>query len=229
MRLPLAARGWYAALALLVLAAFVLQLKIALDVPGLPPRSDVGTLAGASAAGRVVRVLSFFTIQSNLLCVLAAVRLAWRPGRPSFAWSLVHLDALLGITVTGIVYSTVLARVHEPRGWAETATNAVFHYAAPIAMVLGWLVFGPRPRLTARLLATALVWPLAWFGYTLLRGAIWGWYPYPFVSVPAHGYGVVVLNALAVTAVLALVAVLFGWGGWLGPRGGSARERPDYA
>jgi hypothetical protein len=48
----------------------------------------------------------------------------------------VRLAALFGITVTGMVYSTVLAKVHEPQGWQETSTNNVFHYIVPIMMVL---------------------------------------------------------------------------------------------
>ena len=222
------ARGTYAVLAILVLAAFVVQIKIAAGVPGTPSRTDTGVLAGASLPGRIVRVLSFFTIQSNLLCAVVAARFASRPVEDRFGWRWLHLDALLGIAVTGIVYSTVLARVHEPHGWAETSTNLVFHYVTPIGMVLAWAVFGPRPRVTPRLLAAALLWPLAWFGYTMARGAAWGWYPYPFVHVPSHGYATVVLNAVLVTVVLAAVAGVFGFGARVAVRG-SAGQRPDYA
>jgi hypothetical protein len=58
----------------------------------------------------------------------------------------------------------------------------------------------------------SLAWPLLWFGYTLVHGAISGWYPYPFVSVTDQGYGRVLLNALAVTAVLGAVAAGFAFG-----------------
>jgi hypothetical protein len=39
----------------------------------------------------------------------------------------VRLAALFGIAVTSIVYSTVLAKIHEPHGWKETSTNTAFH------------------------------------------------------------------------------------------------------
>ncbi|MEZ5168600.1 MAG: hypothetical protein R2695_19765 [Acidimicrobiales bacterium] len=42
-----------------------------------------------------------------------------------------RLAGLFGITVTGVVYGTVLSEVHTPHGFAEASTNAVFHYAAP--------------------------------------------------------------------------------------------------
>lgn len=55
----------------------------------------------------------------------------------------------------------------------------------------------------------SLLFPALWFGYTLIRGAIWHWYPYPFLDVNTHGYPQVILNAALVTVVLAAVATLF--------------------
>jgi hypothetical protein len=75
-------------------------------------------------------------------------------------------------------------------------------------MVLGWLLFGPRPRITVPVVCWSLLWPLSWFAYTLVRGAIWSWYPYPFVAVPSHGYGRVLVNGLLVLLVFAALAGL---------------------
>jgi hypothetical protein len=119
---------------------------------------------------------------------------------------------LIGITVTGIVYSTVLARVHEPKGWEQVSTNTVFHYIAPIAMVLGWLLFGPRRRINRSVVAGTLIWPVLWMGYTLAHGAASKWYPYPFVDVATHGYGRVLVNALLVAVVCVLVGALYAFG-----------------
>jgi hypothetical protein len=79
-------------------------------------------------------------------------------------------------------------------------------------MVLGWLLFGPRPRFDRRVLLWSLVWPVLWFGYTLARGAATGWYPYPFVDVRTEGYARVLVNALLVTMVLGVVASLYALG-----------------
>jgi hypothetical protein len=206
------ARGWHALTAILIVASLVVQCHIAVRAPGAPPAHEVGTLAGASLAGRLLRVASFFTIQSNVLVAVTSAALAHRPDRDGRIWRVLRLDALVGITVTGIVYSTVLARIHEPKGWEQTSTNAVFHYAAPILAVAGWLLFGPRPRIERATVLWSLLWPLLWFAYTLAHGAVSDWYPYPFVSVTDHGYGRVLLNALAVTAVLGAVAAAFATG-----------------
>ena len=106
----------------------------------------------------------------------------------------------------------MLARIHEPRGWEQTSSNLIVHYVVPLAMVIGWLLFGPRPRISASVVGWSLAWPVAWLGYTLIRGEIWHWYPYPFVDAATEGYARVLLNAVAVTAVFGAVAALFGWG-----------------
>ena len=90
--------------------------------------------------------------------------------------------------------------------------NTVVHYVVPIMMVAGWLAFGPRPRIDGRTVLLALLFPALWLAYTLVRGAIWKWYPYPFVDVTTHGYLRVALNALLVTLVLGGVGVLFAVG-----------------
>jgi hypothetical protein len=214
MRRSNAPRYWHGAIAVLVLAGLLVQLWIAFGVAGSPPAHAVGTLAGAPAWHRVLRVLSFFTVQSNILAGVTSAQLARNPDHDGRAWRAVRLASLVGITVTGIVYSTVLARIHEPSGWKETFTNDVFHYAVPIAMVLGWLLFGPRPRIGTRAILGAMLWPVAWFTYTLIHGSVSHWYPYPFVDVASRGYGRVLANAVLVLLVLLVVTGLF----WLGDR-----------
>jgi uncharacterized membrane protein len=204
-------RAWHALVALLVVVGLILQVWIAVDVASEPPAHAVGTLAGTALVGRLLRVVSFFTIQSNILSAVVSAQLARDPARDGRVWRVVRLAALFGIAVTGIVYSTVLAAMHEPHGWRETTSNAIFHYLVPAGMVLGWLLFGPRPRIAAAVVGWALVWPVLWFAYTLVRGEATGWYPYPFVDVATQGYGRVLLNALAVTAVFAAVGGLFAW------------------
>ena len=203
------ARAWHAVIAVLVAAALSAQLVIAVRVSGTPHDTSVGVLRGSSLLGRIIRVLSFFTIQSNLLSGIVSAQLAWRPDRDGRAWRGLRLAALLGITVTGIVYSTVLAGIHQPNGSAETFVNDLVHYVIPTLMVLGWLIFGPRPRIDPATLGRSLLFPALWMAYTLVRGGIWKWYPYPFLDVVSHGYGRVIFNSLLVLVVLTVVAGAF--------------------
>jgi uncharacterized membrane protein len=206
------ARLWAGVIAALVLVGLVIQVIVAVRAPGTPLSHGVGQLAGAPTGTRLIRVVSFFTIQSNILSGLVSAQLARNPDRDGRLWRVVRLAALFGITVTGIVYSTVLAKVHEPKGWEQVSTNTVFHYIVPIMMVLGWLRFGPRPRITGRVIAWSLAWPLLYFGYSLAHGAASKWYPYPFLDVSTHGYARVGVNAVVVVVVFGVVGALFALG-----------------
>lgn len=220
-------RAWHASIAVLVLAAVVVQIVVAVRVSGTPQGTSVGLLRGTSTAGRIIRVLSFFTIQSNLLSGLVSAQLAIRPDRDGTAWRSLRLAALLGITVTGIVYSSVLAKISEPSGAAETFVNDLVHYVVPVMMILGWLAFGPRPRITRRTILGSLLFPLLWISYTLIRGALWKWYPYPFLDVSSHGYFRIALNAVLVTAALGAVAALLALGDRTLPATPTSRVRPQ--
>lgn len=206
------ARLWNAAVAGLVLVAIVLQIVLALRATGPAPEVWTGYLRGTHAFGRVVRVLSFFTIQSNLLCGYVGLTLALDPHRDGPVWRAVRLAGLFGITVTGIVYSAVLADAHQPNGSSEIFVNTIVHYVVPIMVVLGWLLFGPRPRIERRTVVLSLAFPVLWIGYTVIRGAVVHWYPYPFADVDALGYGRVAINGVLIVGLLAVVAGAFAYG-----------------
>lgn len=206
------ARLWHLVIVVLVVAALLMQVWIAIRAAGSPPNHGVGVLRGTAVGWRIGRVFSFFTVQSNVLSGLSSAALVANVARDGRRFRILRLDALFGITVTGIVYSTVLAKVHEPHGWQETSTNTVVHYIVPIMMVLGWLVFGPRPRITPGVIGLAMIWPALYLAYALVVGAISKWYPYPFLDVASQGYGRVLLNAVAVVLVFAAVSLLIWWG-----------------
>jgi hypothetical protein len=148
----------------------------------------------------VVRFFSFFTIESNLLAagvLLVSGSAALRGRPPSDRLDMWRGAATLYMATTGIVYVVMLSgQKTEMLAWA----NFVVHYLMPVALVLDWAVDRPRWRITFR---RALVWmafPVAFIAYSLVRGAMIDWYPYPFVDVGEHGYPAV----LATSAVLGL-------------------------
>ena len=168
---------------------------------------DVGT--------RLVRLFSYFTIQSNILAAIAAGMLLWRPDRRGRVFAVLRLDALLCIAVTGIVYHAVLSGLQDLTA-AGALSNLLLHTVVPVGTVVAWLLVGPRPRLSPAVVGWSLVYPLGWIAYTFLRGAIVDWYPYPFLDVSEIGLqsalvrtGIVAVIFLALAfAVLALERVL---------------------
>jgi TRAP-type C4-dicarboxylate transport system permease small subunit len=188
-------RAFYLPLALLVSFALVAQLFVTIA------RHDLTTTT------RIIRMLSFFTIQSNALVCATSWGLVLRPQRAGPLWRVLRVDAIAGIAVTGVVYSIALSGLQHLHGWARFCDN-VFHYIVPIATVGGWLLFGPRGRVDRQSVLLGLIWPLLWFGYTLVHGAISGWYPYHFIDVGKIGYPQALVNAFVVMILLGIVLSL---------------------
>lgn len=199
------ARIWYGTIAVVVAVALVIQL--ALVFSGGQDVNAYQDTAGESLATRLVQLFSFFTIQSNLFVLGTSIALALDVFRDGKVWRVLRLSALLGIIITGLVYETILAQLIHPEGWALAATIG-FHYISPWATVIGWLIFGPRPRMTWATTALAFIWPIAWLVYTFVRGAVTGWYPYPFLNVTEIGFADAVRNSAVILAIGVLIAVI---------------------
>jgi hypothetical protein len=198
-RTPTLTRLLHGLLALAATAGVLLELGRALaDGPG-----DAGTMTE-----RLVRLFSYFTIQSNILVAVASGLIAAQPLRTGRVRAVLHLDALLCIGVTGVVYHAVLAdaaAVLTPSGWLA---NLLLHTVAPVGTWLVWLLVGPRPRFGGSTVAWAVAYPLAWIAYTLVRGSVVGWYPYPFLDVGAIGLATAARNTAGVAIGFLVLALL---------------------
>lgn len=156
---------------------------------------------------RLIRLISYFTIQSNLIVCVVSFTLLRDPARDGDFWRIARLVSVVCIAVTGLVYVSVLRGLFELTPAARVADTGL-HYLTPLLAVFGWLLFGPRPRVERRTVALALVFPVAWLVYTLIRGALIDEYPYPFVDVATKGYPTVLTNCAVVTVVFLAVAAL---------------------
>lgn len=199
------ARAWHSLTFLLIAAGIVTQLVLTIAGRGAMVGSD-GTIAGT--AERVLRFFSYFTIQSNLLAAGTALALATRPAHDGPMWRVLRVSAILGMTVTFMIYMAVLRPIVHLHGISKL-TDIAFHYIAPLLTVVGWFLFGPWPRIDTRSLLRHLAWPFSYLVYVLGLGAISGWYPYPFINVGKLGYPHVLLNALALTALLLFTGAIF--------------------
>ncbi|GAB2990174.1 Pr6Pr family membrane protein [Saccharothrix stipae] len=197
-------RVWHGVLAAVIAASLITQLVL-LFAGGADVNSGHAEVQ-VTLGVRLIRLFSYFTIQSNLFVLFVAVTLAVDPARDGRGWRVARLDALLGITITGIVFALVLAPLvhHVGVSWW---VNLGFHQLSPVLAVLGWLLFGPRPRVDRATVAKALlIWPVFWILYTFVHGALTGWYPYPFLDVTAIGFGTALRNALFVLVAAGILA-----------------------
>jgi hypothetical protein len=151
----------------------------------------------------------YFTNVSNILAACIFIVSAYYVARrreSSRKADLVRGAATLYMAVTGVVYLTLLSG--EELGLLMPWVNIVTHIVMPIAVVADWLYRPPRNRLGVQHMLLWLIFPLLYLGYTLVRGAVVHWYPYPFLDPSkVAGYGGVV-----VYCVVILVAFLaIGW------------------
>lgn len=187
-----------------LVAAFAVVLQLVLVIQGHRVldehnRPDLGT--------RLVRFCSYLTIWFNVLVAWSTATLALGRDRDTRVWRALRLDAVVLATVGGLVHFFFLRPLLDLTGW-DLVADRMLHIAVPLLALVGWLVLGPRGRATTADLAPFLVLPVGWLVYTLVRGEIVDWYPYPFIDVDEHGYAVVAVNALAVAAAMVLAA----WG-----------------
>jgi hypothetical protein len=149
-----------------------------------------------------VNFFSYFTIVSNTFGALVVLYAAF--AKPSRALELVRGAAVTALVIVGVVFSLLLAGADDnPIPWV----NAVVHYLMPVAIVVDWALDPPATRLSPRDGLLWLVLPLVYAAYTLIRGAIVHWYPYPFLNVDKLGYPVV----LAYCAGIAVFAFAVAW------------------
>lgn len=159
----------------------------------------------------LLHFLSFFTILSNLLVGLVAASAAmggnWAPLR-FWRGPRVRGLAALSITVTCVIYATLLQSLWHPLG-PQLIADRSLHYVVPALYLVWWVALLPHGTLVWRDALCWLAFPLAFAVWTFARGAIVHEYPYPFMDVGRLGYGAVLVNTLLVGVVFLVLGMVF--------------------
>ena len=152
------------------------------------------------------RFFAFFTIESNIygavLFLFLAVR---RPAARSAMLDLLRGAAVVYLMATFVVVVLFLsgADLQVAIPWVDFTLHKIF----PIVVVVDWLIDPPATRLTAGQGARWLAYPLIWVTLTLLRGAVNGWYPYPFLDPANGGYTSVAVAFVTILGLFVAFAV----------------------
>lgn len=124
----------------------------------------------------------FFTILTNALVFAAALAVAFgaaiAPG--------VTKALTIAIVGVGIVYHAALAHLLDLSGMALLADHGV-HTIVPAMTFIWWLFFLPKAPFQMSQIPSWVIWPLFYCGYILIRASFSGFYPYPFLNLPALG------------------------------------------
>jgi hypothetical protein len=142
---------------------------------------------------------------------------SWRAVRSSTMELARGGAAVLYLTITFVVFAVLLSGtdVDTAIPWVDTVLHKIF----PIVVIVDWLIDPLLARLTLRQSLVWLVYPLVWLGYTLVRGALVGWYPYPFLNPADGGYASVAAYVVAILVFgFLLCAIVVTIGNALGGR-----------
>jgi hypothetical protein len=185
---------------LLSFSAVVTQLVLMLDRPN----------------SNIANFFSFFTIQSNIIAafvLLASGVRGLRGAEPSRTWDIVRGGTVSWMATTGVVFAALLAGMDADLQLTEPWVDVVLHQVMPVVLVVDWLLAPPRSRLTVR---SGLVWflyPALYAAYSLIRGPMVDWYPYPFLDprgdggypeVAAYSAGIAVMFIVLIWLVVTL-------------------------
>jgi hypothetical protein len=134
--------------------------------------------------------------------------LAARPGRASKASFAVFRGAVtVYMTVTGLVYAFLIAPVAGDVGVPEPWIDWCIHILGPIALAVDWIADPPPVRLPLESLWIWLAFPALYLGFSMIRGPVVDWYPYPFLDPATGGYG----SVAGWTGVVLVVIVAFSY------------------
>jgi hypothetical protein len=199
------ARWWHALTAVVAVGGLALQLILVIQGGAVlaevePP--DLGM--------RLYRFAAYFTIESNALIACAALSLAQDPSRDGAVWRVVRLAGIVGIAVTALVHFVLLRPLLDLQG-LDWVADKVLHMVVPALAVAGWVFFGPLGRVTGRVICAALAFPVGWAAWTLMFGAVDGWYPYPFLDPDVEGWARVAVALAGVTTLFIALFLVARW------------------
>ena len=180
----------------------------------------------AAAAFVPAQYFSYFTVQSSLVNVVVLFVGGWlalRRRRDPELFTAVRMATVAYAGVTCVVYNALLRGLPVDGHVGPSWPGELLHVWVPIFIVVEWLLAPGRATLGWGRIGSAVVYPLAWLAFTLVRGVLTGWYPYPFlnpdgpdgpVSVIAY---VVAISAFIIGVAFVAVAI---------SRAGAARSAP---
>lgn len=159
----------------------------------------------------VINFFSFFTILSNALAAFVLVIGAWaalRGPRDPRWYNLLRGSIVTYMATTFVVYNLLLRGISLDQATTLPWSNEILHVWAPLYLIVDWLLAPGRTPIAWNRLWVVTIFPIVWVIYTMIRGPIVGWYPYPFLNPdiePGVGYGGVLVYVIAIAAFILLV------------------------
>ncbi len=165
---------------------------------------------GNGFLGGLITYFSYFTILTNILVALALTAPLVRV-RSSLAEFLsrptVNTGIAASIALVGIAYALLLAHIWDPKG-LQLVADVLLHYVMPVLFLVYWWVAVPRGDVRWRHVSRWMLYPVLYFLYAMVRGALSAVYPYPFIDASELGYTRALANAVGILLGFSAVALL---------------------
>ncbi len=167
--------------------------------------------SGEVFATRTVNFFSYFTILSNLLAAVAFSAPVVAPASPIgrfFSRPSVRTAIVLYTSVTAATYIGILQGLWKPEG-LQWVADTTLHYVTPALFLIDWLLFSPKGTLRWGSVLPWLAFPLAYGLYSIFRGPLSGFWPYPFLDVSQLGMAKVLINMAAMSGLFLILGLGF--------------------
>jgi len=159
----------------------------------------------------IIRFFSYFTILTNILVLVVSLFLALNIksrlteflAKPS-----TRTASAVYITIVGVVYNALLAGLWKPTG-LQLVVDQLLHSVIPLIYIIYWILFVRRYRLEWKTMLPWTIFPIIYCVYTMLRGPIAGFYPYPFLDVSKLGYTQAFINIIGIVFAFLFVSAIF--------------------
>lgn len=114
---------------------------------------------------------------------------------------------VVAIVCVGVLYHLLLAHLWSPQGILFFVDHGV-HSIVPLLTFLWWLFFSNMSALSWSDSFKAMLWPLVYVVYVLVRAQWSDFYPYPFLNLNELGAGRLVVNIVCLSLVFFMVGLV---------------------
>jgi hypothetical protein len=161
--------------------------------------------------GEGLPAIAYFTIQSNILVLLALLYFIFSP-EPGRFRAILRGCVLLCIMATGLIFHIILVPA-LPEYFAEGLAfrHHITHTIAPLGFFLDWLLFDHSKQLRYSDARYWLIYPFLYWLSSVIQGIYSGMYPYFFFDVQAIGLGATFLWLVALIAIFSVIGLILVW------------------
>ncbi len=161
--------------------------------------------------GEGLPAIFYFTIQSNILVVLALLYFINNP-EPGRFRAILRGCVLLCIMATGLIFHIVLVPA-LPEYFSEGLAfrHHITHTIAPLGFFLDWLFFDRSGQLRYSDVRYWFIFPSLYYLFSVIQGSFSGMYPYFFFDVQAIGFGATILWLVGLIAIFSGIGFMLVW------------------